>query len=61
VPATIARHDGAMTAEPGEAETLNACVASRRRRERLTGVLQTKKRHSELDRALSHQDLWDCR
>lgn len=44
-----------------EAQTIRAFVASSRRRERLVGVLTTKKRSTELNRALSHEDLWDSR
>jgi len=50
-----------MASEPGEAQTLDAFVASRPRRERLIGALTTKKRWTELDEALSHEDLWDDR
>ena len=50
-----------MSDDPAEAKTLRAFVASPRRRDRLIGVLTTKKRYSELDRAFSHEDLWDSR
>ena len=50
-----------MTGDSPEADTLKAFVASARRRDRLVGVLTTKKRSTELDAALSHEDLWDRR
>jgi len=51
---------GIMTLGPqAEAATIAAFVASPRRRDRLLKVLDTKKRRSEFDRALSHEDLWD--
>ena len=50
-----------MTGDAAEADTLRAFIASPRRRDRLVGVLTTKKRRTELDRALSHEDLWDRR
>jgi hypothetical protein len=50
-----------MTGHAAEVETLRAFIASPRRRERLISVLTTKKRWTELDRALSHEDLWDSR
>jgi hypothetical protein len=51
-----------MTAHAAEVETLRAFIASPGRRDRLVGVLSTKKRRTELDRALSHEDdLWDSR
>ena len=48
-------------AHPAEAETLRAFIASSCRQERLVSMLTTKKRQAELDRALSHEDLWDER
>ena len=50
-----------MTGHAAEVETLRVFIASARRRERLIGVLTTKSRRTELDRALSHEDLWDSR
>jgi hypothetical protein len=51
---------GIMALGPqAEAATIAAFVASRGRRDRLLKVLDTKKRRSEFDRALSHEDLWD--
>lgn len=50
-----------MSGETAEAKTLQAFIASPRRRDRLIGVLTTKKRYTELDRGLSHEDLWDSR
>ncbi len=42
-----------------DAATISAFVAPRGRRERLLKVLGSKKRRRELDRALSHEDLWE--